>query len=74
MLKEKLKLKPALPISVGAGLCFGAVFGAGFGMIAFLHIIYPPVNDGFILPQTALLRLDVSQKNRKRAIDNSMLK
>lgn len=43
MLKEKLKLKPALPISVGAGLCFGVVFGAGFGMIAFA-IAYSSLN------------------------------
>ena len=35
MLKENLNPKPALAISIGAGLCFGTVFGAGFGMIAF---------------------------------------
>ena len=44
MLKEKNKPKPALPISVGAGLCFGAVFGAGFGMIAFA-IAYSSLNN-----------------------------
>lgn len=43
MLKEKLKLNPALPISIGAGLCFGAVFSAGFGMIAFA-IAYSSLN------------------------------
>ncbi len=43
MLKEKLTPKTALPISIGAGLCFGAVFGAGFGMIAFA-IAYSSLN------------------------------
>ncbi len=43
MLKEKFKLTPTLPISIGAGLCFGAVFGAGFGMIAFA-IAYSSLN------------------------------
>jgi hypothetical protein len=43
MLKEKFKPNPALPISIGAGLCFGATFGAGFGMIAFA-IAYSSLN------------------------------
>ncbi|MBO5378187.1 MAG: hypothetical protein J6A41_07350 [Ruminiclostridium sp.] len=43
MLKEKFKPKPALAVSIGAGLCIGAAFGAGFGMIAFA-IAYSSLN------------------------------
>ncbi len=43
MLRERPKPTPALPISIVAGLCFGAAFGAGFGMIAFA-IAYSSLN------------------------------
>ena len=43
MFREKFKPNPALPISIGAGLLFGTVFGSGFGMIAFA-IAYSSLN------------------------------